>query len=443
MAHKKINKFIILGVIVAVGLMVLVTCSDKKPGYTSIDKVPDYEQQAKADGDTTTDTIKALQAYAKAAVDKADDLNQTTQSRLQKILENENDLHRLGSDHQKASDELEKTQAEVKTLESKLLSLTRTLQTLEDERVREQKAYDNYDLPVGFGFDDNGQIQQKGHWYEPADIVSLEGGQKNEGFSRLLKAPSRAPTKQTTTTKAKDMSPVIPVYTIPKDTLLFNAVAFNALVGRIPVGGETPDPYPVRIFIGEDNLAANGHDIPEIEGMIFSGYGIGDWNLSCVRARLFSATYIFKDGAIVNHTSDQPLATISDPQGIPCVAGRFITNAPAFLSQRIGLAGIGAAGSAYAQSQIQTDTSSLTGSTSQTVIGDLDKLAIGNAVQSATDEVQQWLLERQQQSFDAVVVNPGASVAVHIETSLPIDYDPNARKIRYAKNDTRTITALD
>ena len=140
---------------------------------------------------------------------------------------------------------------------------------------------------------------------------------------------------------------VEPIYTIPKDATLTDGLALTALIGRIPVEGQTPDPYPVKIYIGKENLLANGHDMPEVEGMIFSGLGFGDWNLSCVSARLTSATFIFEDGSIVNHSSQgQPLGYISDPSGVPCVAGRLVTNATSFIPQRIGLAGQGAAGSA-------------------------------------------------------------------------------------------------
>ena len=157
-----------------------------------------------------------------------------------------------------------------------------------------------------------------------------------------------------------------------------------------------------------------------------------------------SATFIFEDGSIVNHSSaGQPLGYISDPSGVPCVAGRFVTNAPTFLSQRVGLAAIGAAGSAYAEAQQQRQTSALTGTTTSSVSGDINKLAAGEAVQSATDEVSEWLLARQKQSFDAVVVNPGAAVSVHLDRSLPLDKSSIIRRLRYAQESTHAHTDLD
>ena len=200
----------------------------------------------------------------------------------------------------------------------------------------------------------------------------------------------------------------------------------------------------MKFFIGKENLAANGHQIPEVAGMLLSGLGFGDWNLSCVNARLTSATFIFNDGTIVNHTqTDQPLGYISDPSGIPCVAGKFVSNAPAFLLQRAGLAGLGTAGSAYAEAQQQTQTSALTGTTTSTVLGDIEKMVAGDMVQSATDEISRWLLARQQQSFDAVIVNPGVSVAIHLQATLTLDHLSTARKVRYAQTQDHQQSHLD
>ena len=145
-----------------------------------------------------------------------------------------------------------------------------------------------------------------------------------------------------------------------------------------------------------------------------------------------------------NHSSaGETLGYISDPNGVPCVSGKFVTNAPAFLTQRVGLSAIGAAGSAYAEAQQQRETSSLTGSTTSTITGDINKLAAGEAVESATREVSQWLLARQKQSFDAVVVRPGVAVSVHLDRSLPLDKSSIIRRVRYAQDTSHTHTGLD
>lgn len=139
----------------------------------------------------------------------------------------------------------------------------------------------------------------------------------------------------------------------------------TALVGRVPVQGQVRDPMPFKVITGADNLAANGLTIPGVQGMVWSGTAIGDWTLSCVTGRLDSVTFVFDDGTIRTISSDdrrgqasgrsggadKPLGWISDQQGIPCISGERKTNAPAFLTQRIGVMAIQAAAQAAAAAE--------------------------------------------------------------------------------------------
>ena len=95
--------------------------------------------------------------------------------------------------------------------------------------------------------------------------------------------------------------PVRPVHTIPKNATLVGARAFTALIGRVPVGEEArvTDPYFFKLLIGRDNLAANGHEIPELAYAVASGEAIGDWTLGCVAGDVTSLTFVFADGRIV------------------------------------------------------------------------------------------------------------------------------------------------
>ena len=454
MAEKRLNPLLIGGVLLAVICLTLVMCSEQESSYEPMGTVPDYDPTAKReDGDTQTDTIKALQAYARAAVKKADALHDSTQEKMKQVLENQHKVSSLERDTETAKQKQEETQAEMDALGKSLSDLKQELLTLHHERIKPLPTELNggtlneEGLPLGFGFDDQPlsiSEPNQGEWFNPLDWVEPDEGQGSR-FTGLLNHPSKQAPKPSEIHKSKGVTETVaPMYTIPKDATLTDGLALTALIGRIPVDGETPDPYPVKIYIGKENLLANGHEIPEIEGMIFSGLGFGDWNLSCVNVRLLSATYIFEDGSIVNHSSQgESLGYISDPSGVPCVSGRFVSNAPAFLTQRVGLASLGAAGSAYSEAQQQQQTSSLTGSTTSTVVGDINKLVAGEAVQSATDEVSRWLLARQKQSFDAVVVNPGAVVSVHLSRTLAIDKSTLARRLRYAKDNTHTRYSLD
>ena len=452
MAEKRMNPLLIGGVAMAIGLLSLVMCSEQQESYQPVDQMPGYDPEVKPqDGDTQTDTIKALQAYAREAVQKADTLNASTKDNMGKVLENQQKVSKLEAANKQAQETLNETKLTIDVLQQNISELKRELADWQKEKTPNAVGQLNQEgLPIGFGFDGKNVIPvnpDQGAWYNPIDYVEPDNNAgKNGRFTGLLpRSPDTAQVNNKAKGAEKEKQIIVePIYTLPKDATLTDGLALTALIGRIPVEGQTPDPYPVKIYIGKENLLANGHDMPEVEGMIFSGLGFGDWNLSCVSARLTSATFIFEDGSIVNHSSQgQPLGYISDPSGVPCVAGRFVTNAPSFISQRIGLAGLGAAGSAYAEAQQQRQTSSLTGSTTSTVVGDINKLVAGEAVQSATDEVSRWLLARQKQSFDAVVVDPGAAISVHLDRSLPLDKSSIARRVRYAKDDSHSNRDLD
>ena len=364
MAEKRMNPLLMGGAVVAVVCLSLVMCSERNISHQPIHQVPGYDSAVKReDGDTPTDTIRALQAYAREAVKKADALHASTEDKMGQVLENRQQLSALAHSSEEAQQQLADTQVTVIALEQTLMRLQRELADMRDAQSLVATPVNEDGLPIGFGFDEQSvphDDPHQGEWFYPIGWSESElGGGENDRFTGLLQGPrvNAGPAEQPV---SKPAVVIEPVYTLPKDATLTDGLALTALIGRIPVEGQTPDPYPVKIYIGRENLLANGHELPEVEGMIFSGLGFGDWNLSCVSARLMSATFIFEDGSIVNHSSaGQPLGYISDPSGVPCVVGRFVTNAPAFLSQRVGLAAIGAVGSSYAEAQQQRQTLSL------------------------------------------------------------------------------------
>jgi integrating conjugative element protein (TIGR03752 family) len=215
----------------------------------------------------------------------------------------------------------------------------------------------------------------------------------------------------------------------------------TALVGRIPVQGQVRDAMPFKVITGADNLAANGLTVPGVQGMVWSGTAVGDWTLSCVTGRLEAVTFVFDDGTIRSLSSDdrqgqsgngEPLGWISDAQGIPCISGERKTNAAAFLTQRIGVKAIEAAGDAAAAAETTTVVSNA-GSVSGGVTGDIGTYVLGKTLAGGSDELAKWLLERQSRSFDAVFVPAGTAVAIHVDRELPIDFDPIGRKLEHAR----------
>ncbi len=449
MASKRINPFLIVSIVIAFVIAGWVLFSDDGSSYEAINALPELKDKKK-DGDTQTDTIRALQAYAREAVDKANKMHDATQNNMDTVLENKRKVEVLERTNQTSQEKLNEANQALVSLKQQLASLEKGL--IEKQAREPETVLNNQGLPVGFGFDDatgiditsiNVPSKVQGKWYNAIEHTALSGQEETGGLKNLL-VPLGTTSAEEQAITSQVAESETPVYTIPKDATLSDAVALTALIGRIPVDGETPDPYPVKIYIGKDNLLANGHDLPEVEGMIFSGLGFGDRNLNCISARLDSATFIFADGQIVNHSSQsKPLGYISDPTGFPCIEGKFYTTAPQFISQRVGLAVLGTAGAAYAEAQEQRQTSALTGTTTTNVTGSINRLAVGAAVRSATDEISAWLLARQQQSFDAVVADPGKTVSVHLNISLPLDKSSTSRKLRYAKNSNKTIGYLD
>ena len=233
---------------------------------------------------------------------------------------------------------------------------------------------------------------------------------------------------------------VHPVYTVPRNATLIGSTAMTALVGRVPVQGQVRDPMPFKVITGADNLAANGLTVPGVQGMVWSGTAIGDWTLSCVTGRLDSVTFVFDDGTIRTISSDdrgnqsggseKSLGWISDEQGIPCITGERKTNAPAFLTQRIGVMAIQAAADAAANAET-TSVVSDAGSVTSSVTGDTGRFVLGKTIAGGSEEVSKWLLERQSQSFDAVFVPAGTRIAIHVDHELPIDLDTTGRKLTH------------
>ena len=239
-------------------------------------------------------------------------------------------------------------------------------------------------------------------------------------------------------------APVRPVYTIPKNATLVGARAFTALIGRVPVGEDArvTDPYFFKVLLARDNLAANGHEIPELAYAVASGEAIGDWTLGCVAGDVTSLTFVFADGRIVTvpeardvsdggaGTRPVRLGGLSDDHGNPCVAGERITNAAAHLGQSAAVLTLGAAAEGLAAAQTTTVVGGV-GGTHTVVDGDLGRYVAGSGLAGAAREVARWLRERQAQSYDAVYVPPGARVAVHVDEALRIDYDPGGRLVRH------------
>lgn len=245
--------------------------------------------------------------------------------------------------------------------------------------------------------------------------------------------------------KPRDAALDYAYFTIPENSTLVGVQAMTSIIGRVPIDGRVTDPMQFKAIVGRDNLAANGWELPQdLAGMIITGVAIGDMALSCSEGKIRSLTFVFNDGTIRTVSSRSrssgalgstaaggstggDLGFVSDSYGNPCVAGKFVTNAPRYLTDIVGLKSLGIASQAYSAAAQQTTQNALGGNT--TSVTNTNNYVLGQAVAGATDEVTQWMLQRLKNSFDAVVTPAGQRLVVHLDQEIRLDKAPDARRI--------------
>ena len=413
-----------------------------------LDRVP---QAAHPEADTPADTIKTLTANVAAMTTELEALRQAN-SRLK------SDNESLRQDR-RAIDETvavriqrelsEREAAERAQNDQAMASLNARIDAL-GEALSAASEPARSDIPIGLGWDPISSNELV--WVEPLDTIA---GTTGNAFLPAAGRGSNALAVAATHSGSPEAEGIAaelprPVYTVPRNATLIGSTAMTALLGRVPIRGEVRDPMPFKVITGRNNLAANGLTVPGVAGMIWSGTAIGDWTLSCVSGRLESVTFVFDDGRIrtisrddrqqaEEHSGDRdrPLGWISDARGIPCVSGERKSNAAAFLSQRIGAKAIEAAARAAAAAETTTVIPG-SGAITNSVTGDPGAYVLGETVAEGGEEIAQWLLERQAQSFDAVFVPAGAELAIHVDRALTIDYDPKGRRLNHAMLDAST-----
>ena len=436
-------------VVLMLAFVTLKSCSGEQNDTLVMETVP---QSPAPDADSPADTIKTLTANVAAMTSEVKSLrkdNDQLRKENRDLLANrhqieENVTTRVKREllsREKGQDARSRIDAGV------LSSLTARVDALSQSLSRSGPAQGGNDIPVGLGLDGVGEGAAPTEslvWIEPLD--ALDGDTVPLGANRLLPTVGQSTggalktALENTGNLTQSLNAVRPVYTVPRNATLIGSTAMTALVGRVPVQGQVRDPMPFKIITGVDNLAANGLTVPGVQGMVWSGTAIGDWTLSCVTGRLDSVTFVFEDGTIRTISGDdrsnqsggaeKPLGWISDEQGIPCITGARKTNAPAFLTQRIGVMAIQAAAEAAANAET-TSIVSDAGSVTNSVTGDTGRFVLGKTISGGSEEVSKWLLERQSQSFDAVFVPAGTRIAIHVDHELPIDLDTTGRKLSH------------
>jgi integrating conjugative element protein (TIGR03752 family) len=403
-----------------------------------------------ADVDSPAETIKTLTA----AVAEVRGAQKTLKEENEQLDKRNQTLHQQNKDLEV---QIRQQESRYQGQQGLLAELSRKLGRVTDKIAlpgRPEPPEDNVstpgvDIPIGLGLGGTADVDDAIVWVAPlGQSGATTSGPEAHGSWRsqergLLAGDARAIKTSATPVQAPiepDGEPV-PVYTIPKNATLVGTTSFTALIGRVPRRGSVTDPFPFRILVGADNLAANGIDIPGLYGMVWSGRALGDFTLKCVRGTLNSATFVFQDGRVRTVDADDldnkstsaqtdGLGEIADNQGIPCVSGELISNAGTILAQRLGVAAVEAAAAGAAASETTTVVNT-SGAISTAVTGETSDFIGGQAVAGGAHEILQWLKERQESMFDAIFVEPGVKVAILVNEEITIDYDPKGRKVTH------------
>lgn len=396
------------------------------------------------EGDTEEDTVATLVATVRDAKRQMESLR----------LENEG-LRATNNELQGMRQQMEtQLRGELRSLYTDLETRTQRenadresqLQDVLDQVKARMDGLSDGSIPTtrGTGFGSNGDTV----WIGPDDSI----GSEPSGFSPPVATGFRSLTQSALADELTGPSgpsqgrlPVVPAFTIAKNSTLINATAMTALIGRVPVGNDITDPYSFKVIVGRDNLIANGKEVPELAYAVMSGTAIGDWTLGCVSGDVFSITFVFHDGTI--RTVPEPpdiskgtaqvrnvkIGELADAYGNPCVNGRKITNAPKYLAGRVGTIAAGAAAQAAAAAETTQTINGVGGFAGGVTVvdGDQADFVLGNTLAGAAQEAATWLAERQALSFDAIYRAPGAEVAIHITEEIRIDYDPEGRKTHH------------
>ena len=413
------------------------------------------------EGDTPRDTVATLVAQVKqlrTELQTALSDNKSQREENQRLRQRENSIDQritsaLEAERSNLRRDQQQSAAERQQTEGLLADLQRRLDSIGG------RGGGHADLPVGLGLRDGDEAGMEGgtRWVEPDDAKKADGRGSSSGSLSFPTSfgPAQSTLEATAESvvnagaRAAGVKSAKPVYTVPTNSTLMGSVAMTALIGRVPIDGTVNDPYPFKVLVGADNLTANGIDIPDVAGAVFSGTASGDWTLSCVRGQVRSITFVFHDGTIRtipedrdgNQQSEQQrdgLGWISDPYGIPCVSGERRSNAQQYLGSQ---ALITAAGAGVA-SLIDSDSGQVSYVGADGSIGSVGisgNEAMGRILAGGVRDMADWVNKLYGQAFAAVYVQPGAKVAVHLEKPLAIDFDPEGRKVDHRAGESHAL----
>ena len=495
-------KWLVPGALLAVALIILkswVTDDDPREGPSDPQHLELSAEQAKSlgiAGDTPRDTVATLVGQVKAMRSEMLGMkknNETLQQENTRLRERESGVdrriqHALGGVTQQA--EKDRRQAdEVRRKAEEESRQARGLLTQLQEQLSGLAGKDQ-DLPVGLGLQPGDGSQLEGGptgdsmlWIEPSggqparerdaakstSPLNLPTGFNSLGLDGGAIDRSQKQLRAVSNSGADLARPVDrgegarPVYTLPENATLMGSVAMTALIGRVPVDGTVNDPYPFKVLVGPENLTANGIDLPDVAGAVMSGTASGDWTLSCVRGQVESITFVFTDGTIrtvpepravvsrntataQNSNTDRirgGLGYLSDPYGIPCIAGVRRSNAQQYLGSQSLITAAGAGVAALLDDERSNSSVVSSGGSTLGVTSSSGNSALNAILSGGVSDIRAWVNKLYGEAFAAVYVPPAAQVALHLDHEITLDYEPNGRSVRHEHTTHVTLPDLD
>lgn len=485
-------KWLVPGALLLV-LLLLFTPRDGQPPATpaapdAADRTlsPEQARALGVDGDTPRDTVATLVGQVKAMRSELVGLKQSNQglqdenrrlraresgvdSRIHAALSGVTD--KATQERRQADEARRKAEADNRQAQSLLQQVQAQLDALTGQGA---------DLPVGLGLQPGDGANFKGGdaldderllWIEPADAApnpaqahdsapnaattDLPGSFKplqdlGERLRDRAQAPLRVVSQGDAEPRAAALEAERPVYTLPQNATLIGSVAMTALIGRVPVDGTVSDPYPFKVLVGADNLAANGLDLPEVAGAVMSGTATGDWTLSCVRGQVESITFVFTDGTlrtlpppqkVISRNAAAPtsgsdklrggLGYLSDPYGVPCIAGLRRSNARQYLGSQSLITAAGAGVAALFGADQSGGTSLISNGATLGLGDNPGQDALNQILARGVGDIRAWVNTLYGEAFAAVYVPPAAQVALHLDQQLTLDYAPSGRRLRH------------
>ena len=496
MASLKTNfvlPIVVLLFLGAVGTVVFKVLSKPQPFVAEANATQPAASIYTADADGTSETIRALQAAVEAQREEQKSLMAQNTALME---QNKNVLNQLASRDSRTQSVVDqavkKSQsenaAENSEMTNQLITLQNSVRDLMDKASSSAPvkkigdAVNSTEIVPGFGLGNMGSDYDASidsYWVGEGS----GGGGGETGFTSLAMQDSgalggirsaassvytgKAQGKEITSSAPVEPNELKPVnakrkeaktpeltaeafYTIPDLSALTGGVAATSLIGRVYDDDKISDPYPFKVSVGRENFAASFVDLPdEIEGMLFEGYAVGDWTLSCVRGDLVAASFVFDDGTVVKaygtdkgsrpeeaQIKKNTIGYIADEYGNPCIGGTKHTSAPPALLSRFMATALEGYGAAVADAETERFTDS-NGSVTTAVTGDISRFAGGQALSSGASDAADWIRRRAGRLIDVVYAESGATISVHLQQEIYIDKVPDARKVRYAKQGKR------